>query len=113
MTKIIRLEDGTKYIANLKKDPRLYRSPQNPPNTGSRYTEGTDLYAHLTQNHGYQFYKYEWSMYQGSEDKVIPVTRDEAIQFLESVSDDYNDFPDSDDIENCKEFGIDLSEETA
>ena len=113
MTKIIRLEDGTKYVANLKKDIKVYAAPVNPPNTGSIYTDGTDLYTHATKTHGYQFYKYEWSMWQGSEDKIIPVTKDEAIRFLESVSDDYNGFPDADDLEELKEYGIDLAEETA
>jgi hypothetical protein len=113
LTKIIRLEDGTKYVASPKKDVHVYAAPQNPPNTGSRYTSGTDLYAHATTKHGYQFYLYDWSMWQGSEDKIIHVTKDEAIKFLESVSGDYNGFPDSDDLEELKEYGIDLAEETA
>jgi hypothetical protein len=113
MTRIIRLDDGTRYVADIKKDVQLYNAPSNPPNTGSKYTSGIDLHVHVTKKHGPQFYKYHWSMWQGTESWYQPVSRDEAIEFLEDMSDDYNGFPDEDDLELLKEYGIDLVQETA
>jgi hypothetical protein len=113
MTKVFRLEDGTRFVADVRKDTALYQAPENPPNTGSRYTAGTNLYVHETKSHGNQFYKYRWSMWQGSESVYEYVTKEQAIEFLESVCGDYNGFPDSADTSMLKEYGIDLLEETA
>lgn len=113
MTKVFRTEDGARYVVDIQKDTALYKAPENPPNTGSRYTSGIDLYVHETAHHGPQFYKYHWSMWQGSEDYYVPVSKEEATQFLEDMTGDYNDFPDADDVELCAKFGIKLLEETA
>ena len=114
MKKIIKLEDGTCWIANTKTDETLYCAPFNPPNTGQTYTRGTDLYAHQTKKHGVQFYFLDWSMWQGEEEHITPVTREEAIDFLKEQVGDYWGFPKDDTIKMLQEkYDIDLMEETA
>jgi len=113
MVHIHRFDDGKRAVLSVNKDTDLYSSPRNPPNTGSRYTEGSDLHVHKTKNHGLVFYKYNWSMWQGTESYYEVISKDEAIEFLESVVGDYYGFPDKSDIETLKEFDLDITEETA
>jgi len=75
-------EDGKKIIADMETDVRLYKSPVNPPNTGTRYTRGTDLYAHTTKNGSNYFYIYSWSMWQGEESRVSLISTDDAQAFI-------------------------------
>lgn len=76
--KAIRLDDGSRVILSYQNDTVLYKAPQNPPNTRSTYTKGTDLLVHDTKNHGPVFYKYHWSMWQGSESWYEMITKEEA-----------------------------------
>lgn len=111
--KIFQTEDGKKWIADYKHDTKLYEAPVNPPDTGTRYTRGTDLLAHKTKSGAVFFYKYNWSMWQGEESNYEPVSREEAEKFLVQVTGDYHGFPRAADLAKLKEFGFDLADETA
>jgi len=74
LQKVVKEEDGTRWIANTSADTKLYDAPANPPNTGHEYLTGTDLYAHRTRTHGERFYKLHWSMWQGTESTIEPVS---------------------------------------
>lgn len=114
MKKIIKIEDGTCWVANTETDEKLYDAPCNPPNTGKEYTRGIDLYTHRTKNHGVQFYLLHWSMWQGEEEYIETLTREEAIEFLKDQVGDYWDYPSASTVEMLKEkYDIDLMEETA
>lgn len=113
MKKIVKYDDGTTTVLNTQDDDELYNAPLNPPNTGSTYTSGTDLQVHKTKKHGDQFYLKHWSMWQGVETRLEPITKDEAIEFLRNSVGDYWGFPSDKDLENLKAYGIDLMEETA
>ena len=113
MQKVIKEEDGTRWIADTKTDVALYQAPHNPPNTGSEYTRGTDLYAHKTKRHGERFYLLSWSMWQGEEPNISVVSREEAEGFLEACVGDYFGFPSEDDMAKLKEWGFDVLVETA
>jgi hypothetical protein len=113
MQKVIKEEDGTRWIADTKTDICLYQAPRNPPNTGQEYTRGTDLYAHKTRSHGQRFYYYIWSMWQGEEPSIRVVSRDEAQEFLEECVGDYYGFPNEEDVAKLKEWGFDILAETA
>ena len=57
-----------KVVVNLKTDICLYDAPHNPPNTGTRYTSGTDYYAHKARSGNVYYYSYSWSMWQGTNE---------------------------------------------
>jgi len=113
MQKVIKEQDGTRWIADTKTDIKLYDAPVNPPNTGTTYTSGTDLYAHRTRTHGPRFYKLHWSMWQGTESTIEPVSQVEAQEFLENCVGDYFGFPNKEETELLKEWGFDILTETA
>jgi len=113
MQRVFKEEDGTRWIADTKTDLALYKAPHNPPNTGSTYTRGEDLYVHKTRSHGLKFYVLSWSMWQGEELNLRPVSREEAESFLEGCVGDYWDFPDEDDKKLLEEYGFKILEETA
>jgi hypothetical protein len=113
MRKIVKYDDGTTTVLNTEKDAELYNSPRNPPNTGSRYTSGTDLQVHQTKTHGNQFYLVNWSMWQGTEMTIEAISKEQAIDFLRDNVGDYWGFPDDGDLTTLKEYDIDLMEETA
>ena len=69
--------EGKKVVVNLKIDNCLYESPRNPPNSGSRYTSGVDLYAHKARSGTVYFYSYSWSMWQGVESEYNLMTPEE------------------------------------
>jgi hypothetical protein len=110
LEKVIRETDGTRWIATPSTDVELYHAPRNPPNTGTAYTSGIDLHVHRTRTHGLRYYLYHWSMWQGTEDHIEPISHDQAQQFIEDMTGDYFGFPDSDDKKLLTEYGIDLSE---
>jgi len=112
MRKVFFEPDGTTWIANTKKDEVLYESPVNPPNTGTEYTRGTDLYIHKTKSHGDKFFFYHWSMWQGEEENIVSITKERAQEFLFSVMGDYWDFPSDADKEFLAKYGFTF-EETA
>ncbi len=109
------LDDGKRAVLDTKLDTCLYKAPVNPPNTGTSYTRGTDLYLHNTKNGRKVFYEYHWSMWQGEESGINVISVEEAKEFLEikagltgwgRVSEE--------ELEEIKELtGIDLLEETA
>lgn len=111
--KVIREPDGTRWIADPNKDVELYHAPRNPPNTGTTYTSGIDLHVHRTRSHGLRYYLYHWSMWQGTEDWIEPITKNEALKFAEDMAGDYWGFPSEDDVELLKEYGLDIMVETA
>lgn len=113
MKKIVVYDDGTTTVLNTKNDTELYTAPRNPPNTGSRYTSGTDLQVHETKTHGNQFYLVNWSMWQGTETTIDIISKDQAIEFVRDQVGDYWGFPSDGDVKILKEYGIDLMEETA
>ena len=80
--KILKTPDGKTVDINTDKDLKLYNAPNNPPNTGMKYTRGVDLYMHKTRKGSEVFYKYFWSMWQGEEDNYRIVSREDAIDFL-------------------------------
>jgi hypothetical protein len=74
--------EGKKVVVDLKGDATLYDAPHNPPNTGTRYTSGTDLMVHKARSGNNYFYTYSWSMWQGSEDSYTLLTENEAREFI-------------------------------
>lgn len=107
MQKVIKEEDGSRWIADTKTDTCLYKAPRNPPNTGRSYLTGTDLFVHKTRSHGVKYYFLHWSMWQGSEPKIVPIPRCDAEEYLEGRVGDYFGFPDEEDLETLKEWGFD------
>ena len=69
--------EGKKVVVAQKNDNCLYESPHNPPNTGSRYTSGTDLYVRTARSGAVYYYSHSWSMWQGVEPKYALMSHDE------------------------------------
>lgn len=80
--KILKTPDNKRVVVNRKSDTILYDSPNNPPNTGTKYTQGTDLCAHKARSGTVYFYLYHWSMWQGSEDSYGLIEPEQAKEFL-------------------------------
>lgn len=74
--------DGKKVVVNMDRDICLFDAPENPPNTGTKYTSGTDLYAHKARSGNVYFYTYAWSMWQGVESRIELVDEGKARAFL-------------------------------
>lgn len=112
--KVLRTQDGKKVVIDVSKDSKLYESPVNPPNTGTRYTTGTDLLAHKARSGNVYFYFYRWSMWQGDEDSFELIDKDTAEEFLikRAGLSGWAGLTER-EIERAAEFGIDLMEETA
>jgi len=77
MTIVLKTPEGKKVVVDISHDECLYEAPHNPPNTGSRYTSGLDLYAHKARSGTVYFYSYSWSMWQGHEAEFCLMTPDE------------------------------------
>jgi len=71
-----------KRVVTSEKDVCLYSAPRNPPNTGTRYTAGTDLFAHRAKSGKLYFYTYSWSMWQGEEPEYTLVSEEKAKEFI-------------------------------
>jgi len=82
MNTILMTPDGKKVVITPEKDVRLYNAPHNPPNTGTSYTAGIDLYAHKARSGTVYFYTYHWSMWQGTESYYNLVTESQARDFI-------------------------------
>jgi len=82
MIKILTNEDGKKVKIDTDEDVCLYKSPVNPPNTGTEYTRGRDLYVHEAQSGNAYFYVHNWSMWEREEDHLFLVSREEAKNLL-------------------------------
>ncbi len=80
--KVLKTPDGKRAVVNRNRDICLYDSPNNPPNTGTKYTSGTDLLAHKARSGTVYFYLYNWSMWQGSEDSYELINAETAKEFL-------------------------------
>lgn len=82
MSKHILMTPDGKRVVISPDDPTLYDAPHNPPNTGTRYTSGTDLRAHRARSGNVYFYLYHWSMWQGTDCRYELITKDQAEKFL-------------------------------
>lgn len=82
MAQLLMTPDGKKVQADITKDERLYDAPHNPPNTGTAYTSGTDLYVHKARSGKTYFYTHFWSMWQGTDSSYELLTEDEAKEFI-------------------------------
>ena len=114
MKHVLRTQDDKKVVIDVEKDVKLYRSPVNPPNTGTRYTSGTDLLAHTARSGNVYFYFYNWSMWEGHEDSFELCSKDSAEKFLTRKA-GLSGWAglDEHEIETAKKYGFDLLEETA
>jgi hypothetical protein len=74
--------EGKKITVRTDSDHCLYNAPYNPPNTGTNYTAGTDLYHHRARSGNEYYYTRSWSMWQGSEDSYELITEDAAKAFI-------------------------------
>ena len=111
---VLRTHNCKKVVIDVDKDIVLYHSPVNPPNTGTRYTRGTDLLAHIARSGNVYFYFNNWSMWEGDEDSFELVDKDTAEEFLIDKA-GLSGWArlDEREIEKVKKFGFDLMEETA
>jgi hypothetical protein len=82
MTIVLKTPEGKKVVVDISHDECLYESPHNPPNTGTRYTSGVDLYAHKARSGAMYFYSHSWSMWQGTEAEYFLMTDDEMKSAL-------------------------------
>jgi hypothetical protein len=82
MENILMTPDGKRVKINTGEDIKLYDAPSNPPNTGTTYTRGTDLYAHKARSGAWYFYTSYWSMWQGEESSLELISEDEAKTFV-------------------------------
>lgn len=80
--KILMTPDQKKVVITPDKDICLYDAPHNPPNTGTTYTTGVDLFAHKARSGKMYFYTYSWSMWQGSPSCYELITEDRAKDFI-------------------------------
>lgn len=107
-------QDGARVVCDTKTDPQIYDAPNNPPNTGTRYTRGTDIYAHRAKSGAVFFYARHWSMWQGEQESVELMTADEVREFFAArLNGDWHARPAEEEIAQLSEYGIDLFEETA
>jgi hypothetical protein len=114
MDRVLITDDGKRVIVNTKTDVCLYETPCNPPNPGTDYTRGTDLYAHRARSGNVYFYLHHWSLWQRESSWLELVDRHEALDFLLEKARLTNVAAmDEDEIETAKEFGFNILEETA
>ena len=115
MRKVLMTPNGKKVVIDRKTDPCLYSAPVNPPNTGTRYTTGTDLFAHKARSGKMYYYFYEWSMWQGEESSYELCSKSEAEEFLISKlsNDGWDSISEEKAVEIEKDFGFNLLNETA
>ncbi len=100
-----------KKIKLSKTDPCLFHAARNPPNTGTNYTRGVDLYAHLTRTGNWYYYTYTWSMWQGEQEDYNLLTESKAKKFvIQHLNGNYN----KPNLDLCKKiWGTDWLEEDA
>lgn len=114
MTFTFQTSDGKRVVCNTDTDPQLYDSPHNPPNTGTRYTRGTDVYAHTAKSGTVYFYAYHWSMWQGEESTAELWTKAEVEDFIiGKMSGPSEARPSGSELERLAEYDIDVLDETA
>ncbi len=110
----VNLDSGKgRVILNTEKDECLYKAPVNPPNTGTKYTRGSDLYVHRSKKGNLYFYFYRWSLWQGEEDSIQLISHKDTEEFLqEHIGGTWGlTLTEAEEIE--KKYGFNLTEETA
>lgn len=115
MTKrVLKTPDGKRVVIDPSTDKKLYDSPANPPNTGSTYTRGTDLYAHKARSGTMYFYFSHWSMWESEEGSHQLVDKEEAENFLiEKAGNTGWDSLTEYEIEIAEECGFEILKENA
>lgn len=79
---VLMTPEGKRVVIDPSSDIALYESPHNPPNTGTDFTRGEDLYVHKARSGTLYYYTFTWSMWQGDEPRYRLITPDEAREFL-------------------------------
>jgi hypothetical protein len=79
---ILRTPEGKIVRVDTDRDEPLYEAPRNPPNTGTAYTRGTDLYRHVARSGRAYYYLVHWSMWQGEEPSLELINEERAKNFL-------------------------------
>lgn len=104
-----------RVILNPAHDEKLYAAPINPPNTGTRFTSGIDLYLHIAQSGKEYYYTHAWSMWQGSTDEYELISKEAAIGFFESCMSSGSHWvqPSQGEIDRVNELGFEMDVETA
>jgi len=74
--------DGKTVILDTSTDECLYRAARNPPNTGTAFTTGRDLYRHVSKSGKAYYYIYGWSMWAGDSPYIELISDEEAKEFL-------------------------------
>jgi len=82
MIKILTTQNGKTVKIDTDKDDCLYKAPVNPPNTGTDYTRGRDLYAHEAQSGRFYFYVHNWSMWEREQDHLFLISEEEAKNLI-------------------------------
>lgn len=115
MAILLKTSDQKLVRIDPENDVYLYKAPVNPPNTGTRYTRGADLYAHKTGKGDWYYYLLTWSMWQGEESGTELLGRKEAIAFLQDKAGETGEAALSgEEIADAVEhFGWDIFQETA
>jgi hypothetical protein len=110
----LKTPDGRTVVVDTKADEALYTAPCNPPNTGTRYTRGKDLYAHKARSGKTYFYFRAWSLWQGEEDRVWLCSKEQAQEFLadKTATSGWEQLSEE-EAEDLKRYGFQLYEETA
>jgi len=111
---VLKTPEGKNVVVDISIDTRIYESPCNPPNTGTRFTTGTDLYSHVARSGKEYFYFYNWSMWQGTEPEYCLTTREDAYTFLVNTAGEGGyAYPTEDELSTMKEHDFDIFEEDA
>lgn len=84
--RVLKTPEGKIVRINLGTDTRMYCSPHNPPNTGTDYTRGDDLYVHKARSGKNYFYIHHWSMWQGESSGIELIGESDAREFLLDVA---------------------------
>lgn len=79
---ILTTPEGKTVKVDAETDVQIYSAPHNPPDTGTAYTAGTDLYAHRARSGKVYYYAETWSMWQGTETTYRLLTEEEAREFI-------------------------------
>jgi len=79
---VLKTPDGKKVVVNRQTDECLFKAARNPPNTGTAYTTGEDLYRHVSRKGNVYYYTFSWSMWAGSTDSYELITEEQAKLFL-------------------------------
>lgn len=79
---VLMTPERKRVVIDPSSDIALYESPHNPPNTGTDFTRGEDLYVHKARSGTLYYYTYAWSMWQGDEPRYRLITPGEAREFL-------------------------------